>query len=210
MERQALPSIFLSVSIVCFFAVALYQRDGEPGNVVSRKGVRTTNPGNPASTPQVVALADRVPAGKSPRASLSKSGPPAPVPAGVLVGDRAPRAAREDHIHPGRIPSDPSDDAPPRAPVRVATKRAGRDEATPRPIAGRIESTHRRRAVDRLAHAPFTVVGSGESITDVARRVYGTADDASILWKANRDILTAPDAPIEPGTVLRTPAAPLR
>lgn len=209
MERQALPSIFLSVSIVCFFAVALYQRDGEPRNVVSRKGVRTANPTAPEISPQVAALADRGSAGASPDDASRKSGPSASVPVGAMMGEPAPRAARPDRPLRRTARTHPTDE-PPRPPVRGATNRAGRDASSTHPAGERTESTPRRRTVDRLARAPFTVVGSGESIADVARRVYGTADDAGILWKANRDVLSAPDAVIEPGTVLRTPAAPLR
>jgi hypothetical protein len=40
MNRQAVPSIFLSVAIVCFFAVALYQRDVDPRRAM--KPDRTT------------------------------------------------------------------------------------------------------------------------------------------------------------------------
>jgi nucleoid-associated protein YgaU len=62
----------------------------------------------------------------------------------------------------------------------------------------------------KLARAPFTIVGSGETITDVARRVYGTADDADMLWRANRDVVGEPGAPLAAGTVLRTPARSAR
>jgi nucleoid-associated protein YgaU len=62
----------------------------------------------------------------------------------------------------------------------------------------------------KLAPAPFTIVGSGEALTDVARRIYGTADKAEWLWRANRDLVVEPGATVSPGTVLRTPARPGR
>ncbi len=51
----------------------------------------------------------------------------------------------------------------------------------------------------------FATVAAGERLEDVARRVYGTAEAAERLWRANRDTLSRPDSPLEPGTLLRTP-----
>jgi hypothetical protein len=51
----------------------------------------------------------------------------------------------------------------------------------------------------------FATVEPGEHLADFARRVYGTADAADRLWQANRDSLPGPDAPLTPGTLLRTP-----
>jgi nucleoid-associated protein YgaU len=61
-------------------------------------------------------------------------------------------------------------------------------------------------SIGRLARAPFTVVGSGETMADVARRVYGNADDLESLWRANRDVVSGSGAPLSPGMVLHTPA----
>ena len=44
MNRQAVPSILLSVAIVCFFAVALYQRDPKPPSTASRAPRRGPRP----------------------------------------------------------------------------------------------------------------------------------------------------------------------
>jgi hypothetical protein len=47
-------------------------------------------------------------------------------------------------------------------------------------------------------------------MADVARRVYGSTDDMEALWRANRDIPKDPGSPLAPGSVVHTPAPPLR
>jgi hypothetical protein len=39
----------------------------------------------------------------------------------------------------------------------------------------------------------------------VALRVYGTAEEVEVLWRANRDTMPRQDAPLSAGTLLRTP-----
>jgi hypothetical protein len=59
------------------------------------------------------------------------------------------------------------------------------------------------------AHSPrfaFTVVEEGETIWDVALRVYGSTGQADTLWRANRDALARKDSPLLAGTLLRTPS----
>jgi hypothetical protein len=51
----------------------------------------------------------------------------------------------------------------------------------------------------------FTEVGPGESLADVALRVYGSEKDRDRLWRANRDLLPSPEAALEAGVILRTP-----
>lgn len=64
MNRQVVPSILLSVGIVCFFAVALYQRDPPDhegahagrGEAAAATGTLATNghqPGTAATSPRV-------------------------------------------------------------------------------------------------------------------------------------------------------------
>jgi hypothetical protein len=60
-------------------------------------------------------------------------------------------------------------------------------------------------AVSARSRPSFTEVGQGESLTDVAVRVYGTSAAARSIWKSNRDILGGQDAPLRAGMVLRTP-----
>ena len=61
---------------------------------------------------------------------------------------------------------------------------------TPRPVPPRSSST---------------VVLAGESLADVAVRVYGLTESVEALWRANRDLLTRVDSPLPRGTLLRTP-----
>ena len=46
---------------------------------------------------------------------------------------------------------------------------------------------------------PFTTVREGESLADVARRVYGRAGCVEVLWLANRDRLDRVDSPVTLG-----------
>jgi hypothetical protein len=62
-----------------------------------------------------------------------------------------------------------------------------------------------RKAVVRRPTAAFAFVAPGESLADVAVRIYGTADARELLWQANRDQLAGPDAPLRAGSSLRTP-----
>lgn len=207
MNRQALPSIFLSVAIVCFFAVALYPRDGEPRKVAQREGPaksRTDAPAQPRLSTRSPADGDvKTP----PIAAEASTGPvvfAAPVrqagarqPIGMLNSPDVPGEA-------GRIASRGRVNEAPVPAVRVTSAR-GSQRGTSRPSTQeRAESAP--NSIGRLARAPFTVVGSGETMADVARRVYGNADDVESLWRANRDVVSGPGAPLSPGTVLHTPA----
>jgi nucleoid-associated protein YgaU len=51
----------------------------------------------------------------------------------------------------------------------------------------------------------FARIDDGETLADVARRVYGSAEKVDVLWKANRDQLSKPEAPLGAGMLLRTP-----
>jgi hypothetical protein len=52
----------------------------------------------------------------------------------------------------------------------------------------------------------FTTVRDGETLDDVSVRVYGSADHADLLWRANRDLLPARSSALASGAVLRTPS----
>jgi len=68
-------------------------------------------------------------------------------------------------------------------------------------------SKARRTDVAREPRRAFTVAQAGETIEDVALRVYGTIDEADALWRANRDTLLRRDSPLSVGMLLRTPKA---
>lgn len=53
--------------------------------------------------------------------------------------------------------------------------------------------------------AAFDRVGAGETLADVAHRVYGDGANVEALWRVNRDQLASTASEVHPGMVLRTP-----
>lgn len=103
-----------------------------------------------------------------------------------------------------RIVADASEPLPePTAgvPLPAAEPTAPRPVAVPAPKPAPTRQVARRRRPD----SAFTTIGVGETLADVASRVYGTADAADSLFRANRDLLNAPDDPLQVGGMLRTP-----
>ncbi len=88
----------------------------------------------------------------------------------------------------------------PAATVPTALKPSARPGVAPRTAA-----RPSRANTARQPRSAFTVVETNETITDVAVRVYGTAEEADVLWRANRDAMPRQDSPLAPGTLLRTP-----
>jgi nucleoid-associated protein YgaU len=60
-------------------------------------------------------------------------------------------------------------------------------------------------ATRRRPDSAFTTVGVGETLPAIAVRVYGTTDATETLFRANRDVLSDPDDPLQVGGMLRTP-----
>ena len=92
-----------------------------------------------------------------------------------------------------------------------ASKSGPRPDPEPRPSTIRKVSVVEANA-PALPLAPtfrpspgFATSQPGESLTDVAARVLGSADAAEALWRANRDQLESPESPLRAGTLLRTP-----
>ncbi len=190
MNRQVGPSIVLSVLIVCFFAVALYQRDPprpSHGRIQSKAADATARSGS--TSPRV------------PRRSSSGQSESA-----ELVQDVSAR--REVPGRPIALASDSS---------ITAFERAPADSSRPRgaDAVGSSGSTRGQRieAARRPASA-FTIVLANETLEDVARRVYGSGEVGDSLWRANRDALARRESPLIAGMVLRTPVvrtqSPLR
>ncbi len=104
---------------------------------------------------------------------------------------------------PAASPVEPVEAHPPEAvTVRpVAARPRERAATVARPV------SHRpTREVVRLEpRGVFTRVRDGETLADVALRVYGAESASGNLWAANRDLLDRPDAPLSAGSVLRTP-----
>lgn len=118
----------------------------------------------------------------------------------------------------GRPPASSSTKEPPRptpgVPLAEATTTRGpSDGGAARPKAadgpGIVRRTSaagpRRGGALRRPGSSFTKAEGGETLADVARRVYGTEEAAGPLWRANRDQLDGPEAALRPGMILRTP-----
>lgn len=94
------------------------------------------------------------------------------------------------------------DPAPPPTPPPM--KPAAAEPVAAVAPAPRIRPVSRTRPA-ATPRSAFTIVAEGETLDDVASRVYGTADRAESLWRANRDLLGRPRDPLRPGMLLRTP-----
>ena len=82
--------------------------------------------------------------------------------------------------------------------------------AVPRREANRVRPVARLETAPTAAPAPrareaFTQIGEGETLDDVARRVYGTTEQVPLLRRANRDVLSPGTTTVAAGTLLRTP-----
>ena len=164
MNKNVPASFGLSVVIVLFFAVILYQPDPPPSKAGAVEKTAASDPSQPPQTkPGEAAVATAAVAGK-PIASTLK----------------APKRDARPIIMP----------------VAVVVER-------PKETA-----TARRVVIPDPPNEPkgaFTHARAGESLTDVAQRVYGDADQDKKLWLVNRDVLDRADAPLRPGMLLRTP-----
>jgi nucleoid-associated protein YgaU len=175
MNRQVGPSIVLSVLIVCFFAVALFQRDRpratrDRPRVEPRDAIAGSSPG---ARPYVDGSSRRV------SAPVTVKG----LPETTHVASRAVVQASSV------------------APAAFQLARAP-DESRAEPDGPKPQDSV---AVARQPRAAFTVVNAAETIQDVALRVYGSTVQVDSLWRANRDALPRRDSPLSTGMVLRTP-----
>jgi nucleoid-associated protein YgaU len=181
MNRQVGPSILLSVAIVCFFAVALYQHD-PPHTRDGRSRSRSAD---------AIARSGSAPPREPKRSTSTRAD------AVERVHSVSVRTVREPQpVPPALRPSLVSATHPPGPSVhRRAAYPAGSDQATKdEPI-----------EVARRPASPFTIVEADESLEDVAKRIYGSGIHRDSLWRANRDTLTRKDSPLATGMVLRTP-----
>jgi hypothetical protein len=207
MNRNAGASFTLSVLMVCFFTVALYPRDGPPPPCSAKSSVVSSEaPGSAPLDP-----------------------PPLPTP-GVPLFEATEVAAAEPASKPDPVP-EPRDEgraetSPRPQPVTVRSLQdrseimAGTEERPPGPSRAelmtrpspttwpvRAQTIARRRAIVPPCHPPaFTTVGAGESLADVAIRVYGSPESAEMLWRANRDFIEQRDSSLRAGMLLRTPS----
>ena len=204
MNRQVIPSMLLSVFIVCFFSVLLYDHDKSPstGGPFQAKAKAEPAPAapeqasaSPSARPDVPIPDSPAPAAAKQPAASESDRSEAPVPAAP-----APKAAEPGAVTPPADPPAPSptESAPP-APSPPAVEPASLREPPRTTIPAATETPHEPRST-------FTTTREGESLADVAVRVYGSAEKADTLWRANRDLLPHRDSPLSAGAVLRTPA----
>jgi hypothetical protein len=185
MNRQVGPSILLSVAIVCFFAVALYQHD-PPQTRDGRSRSRSAD---------AIARSGSAPSPEPKRSTSTRADAVERVHAVSVRTEREPLPA-PPAVPPALRPSLAGATRPARPSVhRRAAYPMGSDQATKGvPI-----------EVARQPASPFTVVEANETLQDVALRVYGSSSLADSLWRANRDTLPGRDAPLSTGFLLRTP-----
>jgi hypothetical protein len=181
MNRQVGPSILLSVAIVCFFAVALYQHD-PPQTRDGRSRSRSAD---------AIARSGSAPSSEPKRATSTRADAVERVHSVSVRTEREPQP-----VPPALRPSLASATRPPGPSVH-------RRAAYPM---GSVQTTKGEPIeVARQPASPFTIVETDETLQDVALRVYGSSSLADSLWRANRDTLPGRDAPLSTGLLLRTP-----
>lgn len=210
MNRHMGTSTALSVLTVVFFAVVLYRPDPIPGQP-------PPSPTPTQSPPAPVPEPEPAPAPTDP--SLTKAAPP-PTPGVPLVEPptakpavaveevrKAPSAVVRSRPEPPRTIAVPiaatAHTAPP-----VSKKAAMRSRPASSEGLSRVQTASQRKKAVPVPSQPrgaFTEVFEGESMADVAVRVYGNPDATKSLWLANRDIVKAQDEILRGGTFLRTP-----
>jgi hypothetical protein len=219
MNRQVIPSMILSVLIVCFFSIVLYERE-KPGAIV-RPGA---NPEPATTSASATQNADKPPAptaaaAKGPDATkVVDEGPQREIkgpaktetPPASTADQHAQGMPAEEHEKGKPVPvaeapavaAVKSTKGPGTAPFQVVTRSAD-------PVSIPKEKPVRLAAGSspaRPAHrSPFTTVRDGETLEDVAIRIYGSSDQLDLLWRANRDILPRKNSPLSAEAVLRTP-----
>lgn len=186
MNRQVIPSMILSVLIVCFFSVLLYECDrqaslGGKARVESKPSPAPV----PGSAPEAPRPALESPPGatETPATGSAAANPKAPEPKAIEPTQDSPAGAPPE-THPASAPA--------------ATDAEQPAQRQPPASAEPVTPTE--------PPSPFTTTREGESLADVAARVYGSADQVDRLWRANRDLLPQRDSPLSAGAVLRTPA----
>jgi hypothetical protein len=112
---------------------------------------------------------------------------------------------------PSTIPAAPAPEgSSPKAPEPASPANSATPETAK--VASELAAERQKAAPSPLPSTPpeprgaFTTAKDGESLDDIAVRVYGSADQADSLWRANRDQLPHRNSPIKAGAVLRTPA----
>ena len=171
MNRQVIPSMILSVFIVCFFSVLLYDREKPPSS---------------GDTPRVE--------GKTEPAPVAPAAPSGAIPVAPVETAAASPSARAPEVpEPKAAESAPaSSPATPEPPHVTDTSVTATSTATVEAVPVHDPPKTTIPAPPPAPPEPrsaFTTVKDGESLDDVALRVYGSADRVDALWRANRDLL---------------------
>jgi hypothetical protein len=186
MNEHAGPACALSGLIVGIFAVLLHDRNPPPPVPPSpARGVSSASPrGGAPSSPDT-------PAAIRPAPPREVAASPAPA-EGASVA-RPTVALREIRVENPPTPGSPPPGPPPEA------------KARPRPSRPEPPVEPPKKPTPPFPRSSFAIVEPGESLADVAARVYGSKEAAEALWKANRDQVERVDSPLARGTLLRTP-----
>jgi len=226
MNRHVIPSMILSVLIVCFFSVLLYERD-KP-SALARDSLGETAPAAssvPAPDKPDTSAASSAKDTKTPEKATSES------PAKTV--DQGPDQEAKELLQPGarsestadeRAPSSAAASSEKAVPVRAAEAPAspavpasqGPAPAAKKDAANSADPVRRpkEKPASRAAspspastgpRSAFTTVKDGETLEDVTIRIYGSSDQLDLLWRANRDLLPRKNSPLSAGAVLRTP-----
>jgi hypothetical protein len=206
MSRQAGPSIVLSVLIVCFFAVALFQRDSPRaraghGRSPAREAVARAAPAATGATRSAQAREHKPTSRATVQSKMSSISGESSI---ETSANRVPGAAPNSRSVDSRTGRSEQ-------PVALGSDRPG--ERIPQASArakGRIQQpaspgVPRKPDSARSAQSAFTTVRESETIEDVSSRVYGTSEHGDLLWRANRDTLPKRNSPLSTGMLLRTP-----
>lgn len=195
-------SCVLSFLIVAAAAIVFYRPARPPATAIGRRAIAGKSNGETKDLVERTRHAGDGDDSDSPIAD-SKSHP--------IVIDESNKANNNfsiiDHLRTpesSRSNTRSSDDQKTKTAVIEEKDGAGPD-ASSRARASRNGSN--RAGLERIgsARGAFTKTRRGESLAEVAERVYGTRTAVDSLWRANRDVLIAPDDPIEEGLILRTP-----
>jgi hypothetical protein len=182
MDQHLGASITLSFALVVFFAIVFYQPDQPPSPAPVAGAVEVARAGP---------VDDSIP-------PLTPAEPPsenlhAPRP-GPASGDH--RASRPDN---GDASSGGSTSE------QIATSDGGDPRPRPEPSAPGLKDGPGPETIKAPKHDGFTMAIEGETLKDVALRVYGPSGDDEMLWRLNRDLIDTREAVLAAGTPLRTP-----
>jgi hypothetical protein len=210
MSRQPGPSMVLSVLIVCFFAVALFQHDlprKRSGSARSseRESSGWTSPSTPPSTRSgptrnlVVTSRSTVPDETS-----SKSGTRTTSSRVDITATASVNVSVDEHRAGRATPANFGSNSPAGRSQQPSPRALGQQRVpaeVPRDLSRQKKIT--RSSSPRSA---FTIAQPSETLEDVSFRVYGTTELADSLWQANRDTLPNRKSRLSTGMLLRTPS----